>query len=390
MPLDQIIYDRIVGLRRELHRHPELGNQEARTAETIKKHLTELGLEYRDKIAGHGLICDIAGQNAGPMIALRADMDALPIQEETGLEFASEIDGVMHACGHDGHTSMLVGAAQLFAQRSPKLPVRLIWQPAEELGSGARAMCEAGVMQDVAMIFGGHVDRRYPAGNLVVTDGVVNASTDTFSIHIHGQQGHGARPHEAVDTVVVGSLLVTALQTIVSREVDPAYPSVVTIGTFNAGTASNVIAGNAILEGTIRSQHQKVREHLHASIRRISTSIGQLHGAKVEVEVHEGTPPVSNDPIPTRLAREAATQVVGRDAVHPLHTANMGGEDFSYYMQHAPGCYIRFGAQIKGREGFPAHSSRFDFDEASLGTGALWYEAVAREGARYLLENNEQ
>ncbi len=368
----------IVALRRDIHRHPELSGEEEQTAGRIEAALERLGLASR-RVGGTGVVADIPGERSGPIVALRADLDALPIHEETGLPFSSATEGVMHACGHDGHSSMVYGAARLLLEGPPPpLPVRLIWQPAEETGTGAKALVAAGVLDGVGAIFGGHVDRRAGAGHLIVTDGPVNASTDVFVIDISGQQGHGARPHEAVDAIVVGCLLVTAIQTIVSREVDPAHPSVVSVGCFRAGSAPNVISGTAKLMGTIRAQEQDVRESLQRAIVRIATAVGQLHGADVTVEIRPGTPPVINPPAMTAIAREAAVDVVGADNVEPLHTANMGGEDFAYYLQEIPGCYIRFGAAVMGKEGFPAHSSRFDIDEDALGVGAAWFARVAR------------
>jgi hippurate hydrolase len=377
----------MIALRRTLHRFPELSHQEHETAARIGQALEELGVAFRAGVAGTGVVADIPGVRSGPIIALRADMDALPIVEETGLPFASERAGIMHACGHDGHTSMLVGAAALLCRESHlPLPVRLIFQPAEELGGGAKAMVEAGVLDGVAMIFGGHLDRHYPTGTIIVSEGAVNASTDTFHITITGQGSHAARPHESIDAVVVGSLLVMALQTIVSREVNPAFPSVVTIGRFDAGTAANVIAGQARLEGTIRAQHPQVREHLKKSLQRMVQSVGQLHGAAVQIEFRDGTPAVINDPAGTAVARQAAVATVGAHQVQPLRTANMGGEDFSYFLEQDPGCYVRFGAQVPGKEGYPAHSSKFDFDEKALAVGAAYYFHVAHAAALHVLE----
>jgi hippurate hydrolase len=378
------LFDRMVAFRRDLHRHPELSGQETRTAARVDEALAKLGIPSR-RVAGTGIVADIPGRERVPRVALRADLDALPIHEETGLEFASLRPGLMHACGHDGHSSMLVGAAELLCRAGDlPAPVRLLFQPAEEKGTGALDLITAGALDGVGIIFGGHLDRHYPTGAIVVSDGVVNASTDSFRIAITGHGGHAARPHEAVDAVVVGSLMVIALQTIVSREVNPAYPSVVTVGRFDAGTAGNVIAGQATLDGTIRAQDPEVREHLKQSLRRIVTSVGQLHGAGVRLEFAEGTPAVLNEPGATALARQAAEAVVGRGNVLTLHTANMGGEDFAHYLERVPGCYVRFGAQAAGRESFPAHSSKFDFDEQALAVGAAYYAAVARTAGKRL------
>lgn len=372
------VYERMVLLRRELHRYPELSWQEHETAARVAGALSALGITYRTGVAGTGIVADLPGVGDGPRVALRADFDALPIHEETGLDYASRTPGVMHACGHDGHASMLVGAAELLARDPPPRPVRLIWQPAEELAAGAKRMIEEGVLDGVGSIFGGHVDRHHLPGTLVVTEGGVNASADLFEIALSGRQGHGARPHEALDAVVAGSLLVTALQTIVSREVDPAHPSVLTVGTFHAGTAHNVIAGRAELTGTIRTRDRATRAHLHAALERIARSIGQLHGAEVSVRIEAGTPSLHNLPAPTGVARRAAVEVVGEPRVEELRTTNMGGEDFAYFLDHVPGCYVRFGAQVAGAESHPAHSSGFQFHEQALATGAAWFDRVAR------------
>ncbi|MFO0706380.1 MAG: M20 family metallopeptidase [Nitrospira sp.] len=260
----------------------------------------------------------------------------------------------------------------------------LIFQPAEEKGTGALAMIRAGALDGAGMIFGGHLDRHYQPGAIVVAEGAVNASSDNFAIEIIGQGAHGARPHESIDAVVVGSLMIMALQTIVSREVDPARPSVVSVGQFHAGTAPNVIAGQAKLEGTVRAQDPLVRQQLLSSIRRIAESIAQLHGAKIHVTVTEGTPPLINSAEMAGLARSAAVATVGEANVLPLKTANMGAEDFSYYMEKIPGAYVRFGGQVPGKEGYPAHSSKFDFDEAALAVGAAYYREVAKRAGQKL------
>jgi hippurate hydrolase len=388
MPLiPEPLRHRLIQLRRVLHEYPELSGQEANTAAVICKFLDGLAIRYRTHVGGHGVVADIPGCVGVPYVVLRADTDALPIQEDTGLEFASVHDGVMHACGHDGHTTMLLGAAALLSEeKNLPAPVRLIFQPAEEKGTGALAMIEAGALEGAGMIFGGHLDRHYHPGAIIVAEGPVNASSDNFTIEIIGQGAHGARPHESIDAVVVGSLMIMALQTIVSREVDPARPSVVSVGQFHAGTAPNVIAGQARLEGTVRAQDSAVRQQLLASVRRIAESIAQLHGAKIQITVNEGTPPLINMPEMASLAHRAAVAAVGEANVLPLKTANMGAEDFSYYMEHIPGAYVRFGSRVPGKEGFPAHSSKFDFDEEALAVGAAYYQAIAKIAGQRLSE----
>jgi hippurate hydrolase len=387
LPVARATFDTMVDVRRDLHRHPELSWKEERTTAAVCRFLDGHGIAHTRDLAPSGVVATLPGRDASHgAIALRADIDALPVTEETGLPFASESDGVMHACGHDGHTSMLLGAAALLADEEElPVPVKLIFQPAEETGEGAKALIAGGVLDDVAMIFGGHIDRGYPLGSVVVTDGAVNASSDSFIIRIRGKGGHAGRPHEATDAVVVGSLLVTALQTIVSREINPAHPSVVTVGSFEAGTAHNVIAENATLRGTIRAQEPAVRVDLEQSIRRVATAVGALHDARVDVEIHQGTPAVLNAEVPAALARDAAAQVAGPDQVRVLDHANMGAEDFGYYAEERPGCYVRFGTSSPGHEYFPAHSSRFDFDERTLAFAAAYYHRLAMHAGRHLL-----
>ncbi|NIM51670.1 MAG: amidohydrolase [Gemmatimonadales bacterium] len=385
--IDPEVFQRMVAIRRDLHRHPELAWQEGRTADRIGRVLDELDIPFRSGVARTGIVADLPGPAGVPAVALRADIDALPIAEDTGLEFSSVHDGVMHACGHDGHTSMVLGAAELLA-REPELPapVRCIFQPAEEKGAGAKAMMDQGVLDEVGMIFGGHLDRVYEVGEIVVQDGPMNASTDLFAIDIAGPGGHGARPHETVDPIVVGSFMIVALQTAVAREVDPTQPAVVSVGRIDAGTAPNVIAGHARLEGTLRAQHSEVRSQLQEVLRRIAEATASAHGADVTVEVEEGTPPVLNSPELVGLARQAAAGVVGAEGIRRLKSGNMGGEDFGFYLQHVPGCYVRFGARPRGRRSFPAHSSRFDFDEEALAVGASYFHQVALIGGRSLAD----
>lgn len=380
------LFARMVALRRDLHRHPELSWQEQHTTDRLVRELDRLGIAHHRPLET-GLVAEIEGPSNVPAIVLRADIDALPIQEETGLDFASRVEGVMHACGHDVHAAMLIGAAEILTTSPdpPPAPVRLIFQPAEELGSGAQAMMESGALEGAGAIFGGHVDGNFSTGVIAVVEGTVNASSDTFRISIRGQQGHAARPHETVDAVVVGSLIVMAVQTIVSREIDPAHPSVLSIGRFEAGSAPNVIAGTATLHGTIRAQDPGVRDHLRRSLERVCASVGQLHEAHIDFEFEEGPPPLVNRQPMVGVARVAAEAALGPEHVrHAVRGANMGGEDFSWYLQEIPGCYARLGARPPGSPPQLAHSSRFLIDEEVLATGAAWMAEVARRAGRMM------
>jgi amidohydrolase len=376
--LPQALHSKMVEIRRHLHRHPELSWQEEHTADKVRAYLDQLGIRHR-AVAGTGIIADISSPHEGPIIALRADLDALPVQEQTSLPFASETPGVMHACGHDGHTSMLLGAATSLAEETElPHPVRLLFQPAEELGEGAKAMIAEGALDGVSMIFGGHLDPHFPTGSIIVTDGPVNASSDRFTITIDaGEGGHGARPHEAVDAIVIGSLLVMAIQTIVSREINPAHPAVITVGQFQAGKAGNVITGHAELEGTIRSHHRETRSFLKDAVARMAKSIGQIHGAAIDVDMREGTPVLTNALEATAVARQAARDIVGEANVWAMELPSMGSEDFSYYGNTIPGCYVRFGATPPGEEMHPLHSGEFTFGEEALAFGAAYFLRVA-------------
>jgi hippurate hydrolase len=382
--LDKEFLDRIVEIRRDLHQYPELSWQEHKTHQKIISWVKELGINNFREVAGTGLIVDIEGKNPDKVVALRADIDALPIEEASGLEFSSQNVGVMHACGHDGHTAILLGAAELLLRQSP-MPcnIRLIFQPAEEVGTGANAMIREGALDDVQMIFGVHIDLNYPAGNVVAVEGPVNASADRFSIRLLGKGGHAARPHQTRDALVGGAQLVMALQTVVSRELDPGKSGVLTVGQFKAGQRHNIISGEAYLEGTVRTQEEAVREQIFSSLHRIAASIGELHELEVQVEMHEGTPAVINLEEPARLARRAAEIVVGENGLRELPSANMSGEDFGFYLEKVAGCFVRLGARPQG-EVFPAHSSRFHFDEKVLGTGANFMVQVAKSAGEFL------
>jgi hippurate hydrolase len=368
-------------VRRDLHRHPELAFQEERTAARIMAELDALGISYDYGGVGSGVIGRLGAQQ-GPTIALRADMDALPGEESTQLPFASEEEGRMHACGHDAHVAMVLGAAHLLAADPPALGVRLVFQPAEEKGGGARTVIAAGALEGVSAIFGAHVTHHYRVGQIMVADGVITAQSDRFRIDVRGRGGHGARPHEATDAVVITGFLITALQTLVSREIDPIHPSVVTIGRVEAGSAPNVIAETAVLEGSIRTTLPSVRDQLHAGVERMARALGDLHNAELEVMIQPGYPPVVNTVAEARLAERAARAVVGDAGLMALEHPSMGSEDFAYYLERIPGCYVRFGARPEGSPYVPLHSPAFDIDEGVLPVGAAFFDAVVREAER--------
>ena len=379
----ETVYRQTVELRRKFHRHPELAFEEEQTAKNIMTELDRLGIAYDYGGKGGAVIGRLkATWTQASTFALRAEMDALPGAENTDLPFASTIRGKMHACGHDAHMAMVLGAAALLKLAPPDCQVLFVFQPAEERGGGARVVIESGALNGVAAIFGGHVTHHYRVGEIMVADGVITAQSDRFRIHVKGKGGHGARPHEATDAVVVTGLLITAIQTLVAREINPVYPSVVTIGTIQAGSAPNVIAEEAVLEGSIRSTRPEVRVHLHKGIKRMATAVGDLHNADVGVSISEGYPPVVNTRHETQVAYQAARSVVGDKGLMAMDHPSMGSEDFSYYLNAIPGCYVRFGARPETQEYIPLHSPAFDVDERVLKVGAAFFDEVVREANR--------
>lgn len=377
------IYPRMVELRREFHRRPELAFEEEQTARVIMAELDRLRIpqEYGGK--GGGVVGRIAGTGHDrSTFALRAEMDALPGAENTDLPFASTIEGKMHACGHDAHMAMVLGAAALLTESPPAADTLLVFQPAEERGGGARVVIKSGALDGVHAIFGGHVTHHYRVGEIMVAEGVITAQSDRFSIRVQGKGGHGARPHEATDAVVISGLLVMAIQTLVSREINPVHPSVVTIGTLQAGSAPNVIADHALLEGSIRTTLPEVRDHIHEGLKRMCRSLGELHNADVQISIDAGYPPVVNTRREAQVAHRAARNIVGESGLMMMDHPSMGSEDFAYYLHDVPGCYVRFGARPQAQEYVPLHSPSFDIDEGVLKIGAAFFDEVVREAAR--------
>ncbi len=373
---DGSLFEWMRAIRRYLHQYPEISYNELQTAAFIQEKLAELGIESVGGVGKTGVIATLG--ESGECVGLRADMDALPLIEETGLSFSSKHPGIMHACGHDGHVAMLLGAAALLQQCELNGRVKFIFQPAEEKGNGAKLLVEEGALDDVHAIFAGHIDTHFPTGVITVDEGIICAFADPFTIKVKGKSGHAARPHEATDAIVAASGLVTALQSLVSREVDPNRAAVVTVATFQAGKAHNVIAQEAELKGTVRTTHLKTRKQTIAGLARITRSIAKMYSVETSLELDEGLPAVINSKNATEIARRAGLSVHQPVKVKSQGFPSLGAEDFSFYQEKIDGCMVRFGASL-GCEIGPSHSRTFDFDEDVLGVGAAWLAEVAKQ-----------
>ena len=359
--------------RRHLHAHPELSFEEEATVGYVAERLDALDIPYR-RVAGTGLVAEIRG-GAGPTVALRADLDALPIQEANEVPYRSQNPGVMHACGHDVHTASLLGAARILQQTRDQFngTVRLLFQPGEEkLPGGATLMIRDGALRDPAptALFGQHVHPPLPAGSVGFRPGIYMASTDELFLTVRGRGGHGAMPHQGVDPIVITAQLITALQQLVSRETDPTLPVVLTFGRIESeGGATNVIPNAVHLEGTLRTLDENWRKELHHRLRRTAAGIAEALGGRAELEIRHGYPFLRNDEALTRWAQEEARQLLGEDKVVDL-PIRMTGEDFAFYTHHVPACFYRLGVGGPGHAGSAVHTDTFDVDEACLQTGA--------------------
>ena len=364
----------IIDWRRDFHQYPELGFDEHRTSKIIGEALKEMGLAPKMNVGKTGVTADLTFGD-GPTIALRADMDALPMQETSGLDFSSKHDGVMHACGHDGHMAMLLGAAKVLTQNGDSFngTVRFIFQPAEEGAGGARYMIEDGCLDGVDEIYGIHVWNYQPVGEVGITDGPVLAAADMFEINIKGIGGHGAAPQGTVDAVIVASHLVQAIQTIVSRNTNPLESSVVTIGTINGGHNFNIIADEVTLSGTARAYTEENRNLIKTRMAEIIDGVSKTFGAEISFDYEDGYPPTINHTDPVNKVLKAAERVVGEKAGMPY--LSMGGEDFSYYLQKIPGCFFFVGSAPNDQKLFetPHHCSHFTMDERALLVGPSIY-----------------
>jgi len=371
----------LVALRRDLHEHPELAFAEHRTAERVASLLRQSGLDVRTGLGRTGVLASTK-ERPGRTVLLRADMDALPIVEQSAAPYASKNPGRMHACGHDGHTAMGAMAARVLAKRSLRGRARVLFQPAEEGEGGAQAVVADGVLEGVDVVLGVHLWNELPVGTIGVKAGPLMAAVDRLRLVVHGRGGHGAIPHRAADPVVAAAHVVVALQTLVSREVAPVDSAVLTIGAIHGGEAFNVIPDEVMLLGTLRTFDAELRRSLPDRIRRIAGGVAEALGCRAEVEVKTGNPAVVNDARVAEIARRAAARVVGEERV-VVPTPTMGGEDMAIYFQQVPGCFVFVGSANPARGlDQPHHSPFFDFDEDALAIGCEFLVQAAEEALR--------
>ncbi len=368
--------ERISALRRDIHREPELGFDTEKTAQKVLDALDGLPLQIQTGVAQNGIVATLVGENEGPTVGLRADMDALPITEETGLPFASEVDGKMHACGHDGHTSMLVGAAHALSGMRDSLngTVRFIFQPAEEGGGGGGVMVEEGVADGLDSIFALHLWPGLPFGTVATKAGPIMAAADAFEMEVRGTGGHGAMPHLSADAVVVAAHVVTALQTVVSREVDPVEPAVLTVGEIGAGTAFNIIPEKARLGGTVRTLNEDLRERMPERIEAVAQGVARGMRADAHLDYTFSYPVTRNAAGAAGHVLKTAGDLFGEETVLELANPSMGAEDFAYFLEKVPGAFVWLGV---GRDVSGLHTPQFAFDEKILPRGSALLTALA-------------
>ncbi|MBW4693152.1 MAG: amidohydrolase [Lyngbya sp. HA4199-MV5] len=369
----QALQPELVSWRRHLHQKPELGFREQLTSAFIAQKLKEWGIKHQTEIAQTGIVAIIQGDRPGAVLGIRADMDALPIQEENDVPYKSQHDGMMHACGHDGHVTIALGTAYYLSQHQDFAgTVKIIFQPAEEGPGGAKPMIEAGALKnpDVDAIIGLHLWNNLPLGTVGVRSGALMAAVELFNCTIFGKGGHGAIPQQTIDSIVVASQVVTALQTIVARNIDPLESAVVTVGQLNAGTAHNVIAATAQMSGTVRYFNPHFDGYFKQRIEQVVSGICQSHGAIYKLEYESLYPPVINDERMASLVRSIAETVIESPIGVVPQCQTMGGEDMSFFLQEVPGCYFFLGAANADKDlAYPHHHPRFNFDETALGMG---------------------
>jgi amidohydrolase len=383
--------EQLISDRRNFHRHPELGYNEQLTSHTVAERLTRYGYEVKTGVGGTGVVGLLAKSVGSPVRTLlyRADMDALPVQEENQIDYRSQNDGVMHACGHDAHVAIALAVAKQMITERDSLPgnIKFAFQPAEEGGNGAIAMISDGVLEDprVTAAVGLHVWNNMPVGTAGIYAGPMMAAVDEFELVVTGRGGHGAMPHQTVDAIVCAAQIVTALQTVVSRNVAPLDSAVVTVGKFIAGTAFNIISDTATLRGTVRTFNKETHAKIPEMVERVIRGVSEAMGATYDLSYKRHTPPLVNNQEMCDLVFECAAEVLGRDNISRDESVRtMGGEDMSYFLEQVPGCYFFLGTRNEARGlVHPHHSARFDIDESAL---ALGVEIMTRVARRYLRE----
>ncbi len=389
--VDPEVLAEIKKLREDFHSHPELAFKEVRTSRIICDFLERVGVEVITRgAAGTGVVGLLRGNHPGPCLALRADMDALPLEEQSGLGYSSQNPGVMHACGHDGHMAVLLGAAHLLAGMRGQLSgcVKFIFQPGEEHGNGAKRMIEAGVLTEepaIEAIFALHARHQIGVGQIEL-DPVPGAATDPFVLRVIGRGTHAAYPHLGIDPIVIGSQIVCALQQVVARRVAPGTAAIVSVGSFQAGQSGNIIPGQAILKGTIRTREPDVRKNVVEAVRVLADEIARALGGECRVEIEEGTPRLRNDPELMDLVAGVGMETLGEHNVFRRSQLTMGAEDFSFYLEEqggVPGCLFRLGVETDEA----IHTAGFDFGSAAIESGILMMANIA---ITYLLGDNRE
>ncbi|HOW18516.1 MAG TPA: M20 family metallopeptidase [Phycisphaerae bacterium] len=372
--IDAILPD-MIALRHDLHAHPELGFQEERTSKRVAEVLSSTGnLAIRTGIARTGVVALLNADHPGPCLAIRADMDALPIHEETGVPYASQTPGMMHACGHDGHTSCLVGTALVLSRLADRIPgkIKFIFQPAEENDGGGREMVRAGVLENphVDAAIAPHAWPAQPVGTISVRPGPAMAAVDTAVITIVGKGSHGAYPHRGIDPILTAAYVVVAMQSIVSRTIDPVDCGVVTVGSIHAGSAPNIIPPECAMQLTLRSHRRETREHLQRMVAQIAENTAKAHGATAKVAIEEGYPVVVNDPVLARWVVEVGREVLGPERATDTDPPSMGAEDFAFYAERVPAVMFRLGVRPADMETYPSlHNPTFNFNDDAMATG---------------------
>ncbi len=371
-----MVFDEIVALRRDIHMHPELSEKEERTMQRISDYLTKLGIPHETNVAGFGVVATVGDPNAAYAVGIRADIDALPVQEENDVPYASKAPGVMHACGHDVHTAILLGTARVLKGMESELSgaVKLFFQPAEETVGGAKRMIDHGCLENprVTRVMSLHVDPNYDVGKVLICPGRMNASTTELSITVNGVSCHGAHPEKGVDAIVAAAQVVTALQSISSRSVAPTTPVIVTIGKIQGGTKENIVAGSVEMRGTIRALDFETRDFVKARVKAVAENAAAAYGATAVVNLRDGYPPLVNDREATMRMAKIAEEALGAENVVYMEEPSLGADDFAYFTAAVPGTYFNIGSTTPGHTARQMlHSELFCPDENCIKTGIL-------------------